>query len=117
MANQKLRGAEAALHENTSGEQASRDKADHETTLHDTTLAGDSSTGCVPYERGQDGDPRYHIQRLRAQLADMIGHLREDVENFDEPQLRAMFETSAEVLGGLTKALADYEEKNEAAWR
>jgi hypothetical protein len=97
MANRKLRGAEAAL--------------------HDTTLAGDSSTGCTPYERGQDGDPRYHIQRLRAQLADMIGHLREDVENFDEPQLKAMFETSAEVLGGLAKALADYEQKNEAAWR
>ncbi|HVO13717.1 MAG TPA: hypothetical protein VMV26_00820 [Alphaproteobacteria bacterium] len=97
MANQKLRGAEAALHE--------------------TTILGDSSTGSLPYERGQDGDPRYHIQRLRAQLADMIGHLREDVENFDEPQLKAMFETSAEVLGGLAKALSDYEQKNEAAWR
>jgi len=92
MANRKLRGAEAALHEPTPQDRAS-------------------------YDRGQDGDPRYHIQRLRAQLADMIGHLREDVEKFDEPQLKAMFETSAEVLGGLAKALTDYEEKNEAAWR
>jgi hypothetical protein len=35
----------------------------------------------------------------------------------DEPQLKAMFETSAEVLGGLIKAFRDYEQKNESAWR
>ena len=35
----------------------------------------------------------------------------------DEPQLKAMFETSAEVLGGLIKAFHDYEQKNESAWR
>jgi hypothetical protein len=28
-----------------------------------------------------------------------------------------MFETSAEVLGGLIKAFRDYEQKNEIAWR
>jgi hypothetical protein len=28
-----------------------------------------------------------------------------------------MFETAAEVLGGLSKAFSDYERKNEAAWR
>jgi hypothetical protein len=28
-----------------------------------------------------------------------------------------MFETSAEVLGGLLKAFSDYAKKNEAAWR
>jgi hypothetical protein len=28
-----------------------------------------------------------------------------------------MFETSAEVLGGLVKAFQDYEQKNEGAWR
>ena len=31
----------------------------------------------------------------------------------DEPQLKAMFETAAEVLGGLIKAFRDYEHKNE----
>jgi hypothetical protein len=35
----------------------------------------------------------------------------------DEPQLKAMFETAAEVLGGLMKAFRDYEEKNGSAWR
>ena len=44
-------------------------------------------------------------------------HLREDVTKVDEPQLRAMFETSAEVLVGLKKAFSDYEQKDEAAWR
>ena len=33
-----------------------------------------------------------------------MDHLRQDVEKVDEPQLKAMFETSAEVLGGLIKA-------------
>jgi hypothetical protein len=28
-----------------------------------------------------------------------------------------MFETAAEVLGGLAKAFEDYEKKNEPAWR
>jgi hypothetical protein len=44
-------------------------------------------------------------------------HLREDIERVDEPQLKAMFETSAEVLGGLVKAFKHYEQKNESAWR
>ena len=35
----------------------------------------------------------------------------------DEPRLKTMFETSAELLGGLIKAFDDYEKKNEAAWR
>jgi hypothetical protein len=54
---------------------------------------------------------------MQPRLTEIIGHLREDVEKVDEPQLKAMFETSAEVLGGLVKAFRDYERKNEAAWR
>jgi hypothetical protein len=50
-------------------------------------------------------------------LADVQSHLREDIAKLDEPQLNAMFETSAEVIGGLIKAFRDYEQKNEAAWR
>jgi hypothetical protein len=40
-----------------------------------------------------------------------------DIDKVDEPQLKAMFETAAEVLGGLLKAFSDYERKNESAWR
>jgi hypothetical protein len=64
-----------------------------------------------------DRDPRHHTQKMRKALQDIKSHLREDVEKVDEPQLKAMFETSAEVLGGLEKAFKDYEDKNEGAWR
>jgi hypothetical protein len=60
-----------------------------------------------------DRDPRHHTQKMQARLQEMIDHLRADVEKV----LKAMFETSAEVLGGLKKAFSDYEQKNESAWR
>ena len=64
-----------------------------------------------------DREPRHHTQKIEKTLEDLQTHLREDIEKLDEPQLKAMFETSAEVLGGLLKAFRDYERKNEAAWR
>jgi len=54
---------------------------------------------------------------MKKRFQETITHLREDVRKVDEPQLKAMFETAAEVLGGLTKAFGDYEKKNEAAWK
>ena len=50
---------------------------------------------------------------MKARLQEDIAHLREDIRKVDEPQLKAMFETSAEVLTGLAKAFDDYERKNE----
>lgn len=64
-----------------------------------------------------DRDPRHHTRKMRERLQQTIEHLREDIEKVDEPQLKAMFETSAEVLGGLRKAFSDYEKKNESAWQ
>ena len=64
-----------------------------------------------------DRDPRRHTQATIARLQEAIDHLRADIDRVDEPQLKAMFETSAEVLIGLTKAFSDYERKNESAWR
>ncbi|WP_369725263.1 hypothetical protein AB8Z38_11975 [Bradyrhizobium sp. LLZ17] len=64
-----------------------------------------------------DRDPRHHTQKMQKALQDIRNHLREDIQKVDEPQLKAMFETSAEVLGGLEKAFKDYEQKNEKAWR
>src|SRR3546814_489817 len=61
--------------------------------------------------------PREHVANVRGQLKELQDHLRDDIERCDEPQLRAMFETSAEVLGGLAKAFSDYERKNETAWQ
>ena len=64
-----------------------------------------------------DRDPRYHTQKMRNALQQLQNHLREDIDKVEEPQLKAMFETAAEVLGGLLKAFSDYEKKNESAWR
>jgi hypothetical protein len=61
--------------------------------------------------------PLHHIQKMKTRLQESVTHLRDDIQKVDEPQLRAMFETSAEVLNGLIKAFSDYEKKNEAAWR
>jgi len=62
-------------------------------------------------------DPRYHTRRTQQRLQELIDHLREDIEQVDEPQFKAMFETSAEVLTGLKTALQHYEQKAESAWR
>jgi hypothetical protein len=64
-----------------------------------------------------ESDPRHHTEKMRKRLSETIDHLRADIEKVDEPKLKAMFETSAEVLGGLIKAFRDYEQKNESAWR
>lgn len=64
-----------------------------------------------------DRDPRHHTQKMQKALHDIRNHLREDIQKVDEPQLKAMFETSAEVLSGLEKAFKDYEQKSEKAWR
>jgi hypothetical protein len=64
-----------------------------------------------------DSDPRHHTQKMRNRLQELIDHPRRDIEKVDKPQLKAVFETSAEVLAGLRKAFSDYEQKNESAWR
>ena len=62
-------------------------------------------------------DPKHHVHHVTERLQELIDHLRSDVDKVGEPQAKALFETSAEVLGGLKKAFQDYEQKNEAAWR
>ncbi|MFL4979596.1 MAG: hypothetical protein ACJ8FV_14045, partial [Xanthobacteraceae bacterium] len=71
----------------------------------------------VDMASASERDPRHHTQKMQKRLKETMDHLREDIEKVDEPQLKAMFETSAEVLGGLIKAFRDYEQKNESAWR
>ena len=64
-----------------------------------------------------DGDPKHHTIKMRKRLDETVQHLREDIGKVNEPQFKAMFETAAEVLTGVSKAFSDYERKNEAAWR
>ena len=61
--------------------------------------------------------PVQHTRKIKAQMRQLIDHLREDVGKVEEPKAQALFETSAEVLTGLVKAFDDYEKKSEAAWR
>ena len=62
-------------------------------------------------------DPHRHVRNVEGRFQELIDHLREDVQKIDEPRAKALFETSAEVLGGLKKAFQDYDSKNEPAWR
>jgi len=67
-------------------------------------------------------DPHLRLQHIRIRLTDVIAHLRADLRELDEPQLRAVFATSAEVLAGLVSALDRYEqarseESRAPAWR
>ena len=61
-------------------------------------------------------NPLHHTRQMAALLKRTIEHMRAGVDKVDEPQFKAMFETSAKVLGGLVKAFGDYEKKNESAW-
>ena len=64
-----------------------------------------------------ESDPIHHTQKIKAQMSQLIEHLRGDVGKVTEPKAQALFETSAEVLTGLVKAFDDYEKKIETAWR
>ncbi len=64
-----------------------------------------------------DGDPEFRTRKMRQRLEDTLQHMRADIDKVDDPQFKAMSETSAEVLGGLMTAFSDYEQKSEPAWR
>ena len=64
-----------------------------------------------------ENNPIHHSQKIKAQLRQLVAHLREDVGKVTEPKIQALFETSAKVLTGLVKAFGDYEKKREEAWR
>lgn len=62
-------------------------------------------------------DPRHHTQKIKGMLDDLIRHVREDVGKVDEPKAQALFETTAEVLGGLKTAYDHYEDNQEPGMR
>jgi len=61
-------------------------------------------------------EPRVRAERIRRQLQDTLKDLRHDIEHIEEPQLKAIMETSAEVVAGLVKTLQEYARKSESAW-
>lgn len=62
-------------------------------------------------------DPHYHTHRIKKELSDLIEHLRKDVREVEDPQAQALFETTAETLGGLHEAFEHYERGQEPAWQ
>jgi hypothetical protein len=64
-----------------------------------------------------DSDPRHHTQKIKGMLAEAAQHCREDVGKISEPKAQALFETTAEVLKGLTTAYDHCETGTEKGMR
>ena len=64
-----------------------------------------------------ESDPRHHTAKIKQMLNDASQHARQDVQKVNDPRAQALFETSAEVLDGLSKAFDDYDNRAEAAWK
>jgi hypothetical protein len=62
-------------------------------------------------------DPRAHTANVRKEFGELIQHLRSDTNKMADPKAKALFETAAEVIGGLDTAFKHYEEKSENAWK
>jgi hypothetical protein len=55
---------------------------------------------------------------IKAQMQQLIDHLRDEVGRVTEPQAQALLLTSAEVLTDLVSAFDDFEKRREeCAWR
>ena len=67
-------------------------------------------------DKSNTSDPLEHTANIKKEFKKLSEHLREDVEKLNDPQAKALFEVSAEVIDGLEKAFEDYERKNETAW-
>ena len=64
-----------------------------------------------------ENHPCHHTVQLKTRLQELSQHMREDVEKINEPRAQALFETSAEVLDGLIRALDHYEHSSERAFQ
>lgn len=62
-------------------------------------------------------DPREHTRRIKGMLREARDHVRQGVSRVSDPKAQALFETSAEVLGGLITAYEHFEQRSEAVWR
>lgn len=56
-------------------------------------------------------------ERYRKTLGDLAGDLRDEITSLDGAQAKAMFETAAETLEGLSHAFSDFQQKSEEAWK
>jgi hypothetical protein len=54
--------------------------------------------------------------RLRNSMEDLVNQLRSEVNRVTDPRAQALFETTAEALGGLITAFEHYDEGRETAF-
>jgi hypothetical protein len=59
-----------------------------------------------------DDNPYDHIGAIKAMLSDIIDHVR-TLDAVDEPEVKNLFETTAEVLQGLVVDYDNYQRKAE----
>lgn len=56
-------------------------------------------------------------EAMATNLASLRDDMRATIGRVEDPQLKAVLETGAEVLGGLRQAFVDYGEGSEEAWQ
>lgn len=65
----------------------------------------------------QMDDPRFRAEKLKGMLRDAMDRAKQETSQVDDVQARALFEVTAEVLGGLVNSYEHYEAGTEPAWR
>lgn len=61
--------------------------------------------------------PQQHAAHIVSLLEQARYECRAGLKRVSDPRAQALFETTAEVIGGLCKALNDYQRGKESAWR
>lgn len=67
----------------------------------------------IPNPIYPDNHPLHHTARIDGLLGELIVYLRSDINKFDEPRAKALFETAAQVLLRLKTAIKKYEDQSE----
>lgn len=61
-------------------------------------------------------EPKVHAQNIERYIYELKLLCHEEISHVNDPKAKALFETTAEVLGGLEKAYSDYQSENLGAW-
>jgi hypothetical protein len=60
-------------------------------------------------------DPRAHTALMEKRFKETINELRSEIKTLQDPRAKALFETAAEVIGGLEKAFHGYDKRDDLA--
>ncbi len=63
------------------------------------------------------GEPHRVATGVKNMLAAALRHTEDGLKVIDDPQAQALFETTADVLGGLLMAFDHFEEKTVTTWQ